>query len=624
MSSQSISQTAFTPDTMIPDLLRSYPEARLVLDRFGLSGCGGRFGPAETLRFFARAHGVDERQLLLELGELLSKDECCRKQLLSVAASDRPDVADTIYRRFFVAGILVVLTLGASWGALLLWRIGLGGSFTSASLFEINAHGQAQIFGWMGLFIMGFAYQAFPRFWQTTLVAPQLALVSFILMVAGVVLSTIGMIITGRCLHALPLAAAGGTMEVAASLIFAGQILATFTGSKAKLEPYIGFIFAALGWYVLSTSASAWHTWNTMTAVSRESLLWYVATFQAPLRDIQIHGLAMSMIFGVSLRTMPALFGLSRIPDRRSWWALALLTAAVVAEVALFIAYRLSHNQVLAALLVIPWLMLVVATVMVALPWKLWRPFPEPDRSSKFIRAAYAWLTVSLIMLLLLPVYQAVSHIAFSHAYYGAIRHAITVGFVSLMIMGYAAKVVPTLNGVDPRRLPSLWGPFILVNLGCLLRVTTQTLTDWYHSIFAIVGISGMLEVAGLAWWGIGLIQIIWQGKREMEKEPVSELAAISEKPEEIEPDHHVADVLDWFPETEPVFERYGFGAIKNPVMRKTVARTVSVAQASRMHNVPSEEFVAALNAAIATPGRHDQPIACCRCCREAPPETAH
>src|SRR5690606_6681679 len=114
--------------------------------------------------------------------------------------------------------------------------------------------------------------------------------------------------------------------------------------------------------------------------------------------------------------------------------------------------------------------------------------------------------------LLALPVYQAVSGLPFSHAYYGAIRHAITVGFISLMIMGFAAKVVPTLVGADPGRLGGLWGPFVLVNLGCTLRITTQTLTDWHESAYAIIGPSGTLEVAGLAWWGVGLLVLIRRG----------------------------------------------------------------------------------------------------------------
>jgi uncharacterized protein involved in response to NO len=123
-------------------------------------------------------------------------------------------------------------------------------------------------------------------------------------------------------------------------------------------------------------------------------------------------------------------------------------------------------------------------------------------------------LALSLAMLLFLPGYLAISKIPFSHAYYGAIRHAFTVGFISLMIMGFAAKVVPTLNGVNPRSLTKLRGPFVLINIGCCLRVTLQTLTDWNPHAFSFVGISGVLEVTALAWWGIGLIRIMRGGKR--------------------------------------------------------------------------------------------------------------
>ena len=130
-------------------------------------------------------------------------------------------------------------------------------------------------------------------------------------------------------------------------------------------------------------------------------------------------------------------------------------------------------------------LLMTGSVTRLVLSWRLFSRPLESDRSLKFLRAAYLWLFVSLTMLVLLPAYQygllpwlapetAAAQIGFSHAYYGAIRHAITVGFVSLMIVGMAAKVVPTLGGIDVHALRSLWLPFVLVNLGCALRVTTQ------------------------------------------------------------------------------------------------------------------------------------------------------
>jgi hypothetical protein len=138
-----------------------------------------------------------------------------------------------------------------------------------------------------------------------------------------------------------------------------------------------------------------------------------------------------------------------------------------------------------------------------------WRPFPHPDRSTKFVRAAYGWLAASFGLLLLLPAYQAAVHTPFSHAYYGSIRHAITVGFASQMIMGIAAYVVPTLRRVPRGAMPALVGPFVLVNVGCFLRVTLQALTDVHPRAFTVIGASGVLELAALAWWGAHLVRLM-------------------------------------------------------------------------------------------------------------------
>jgi hypothetical protein len=382
------------------------------------------------------------------------------------------------------------------------------------------------------------------------------------------------------------------------------QILVTFHYSEAKWQPYVGFVAAALGWFLLMSVGSVIHTWNTMTSVSQEQLLGFVATWQAPLRDVQIHGLALFMILGVSIRMLPAFFELPAVPDRRAWTALAILVAAVIGEVTFFVLYRLTDNHLWAAGLLLPWTLMTVGVALIALPWRLWRPLPVSDRSAKFVRAAYAWLAVSLVMLLLLPVYLYAGNMTFSHAYYGAIRHAVTVGFISLMIMGIAAKVVPTLNGIDPRGLSALWGPFLLVNIGCFLRVTTQTLTDWHDGLFAVIGLSGTLEVTGLAWWGIGLITVMVRGKRE--ENSIVESTA-EEPPLHIEPGHKVAQVLAWFPQTETIFIEHGFTALRNPLLRRTLARQVSLAQAADLRGVEIEPFIQHLNAAIGTNGKTNQ-----------------
>jgi hypothetical protein len=583
-------EAAITPDLFLPELIREHPETRLVFDRYGLRGCGGQLGPYESIRFFAWTHGVDEGRLLAELAEIIARPG-------AAVDTDAPGVADTIYRRYFLGAIAMTLTAGASWGALLLWKIALGGSFGGASLHQVNAHGEAQIFGWVGLFIMGFAYQAFPRIWQTSLAAPRLAAGNFTLMVVGLVLRTVGMATAGAWPFALILALTGGILQVVVVVTFAGQVATTFARSGIRIEPYVGFILGALVWFATSSVFGLWHTWNTMAAGTADELIGIVATYQAPLRDLQIHGLALFMILGVALRMLPPLFDLPRVGERRAWWALGLLTAAVLGEVALFLVYRWTSNPVYAASLMLPRLMLAAGVLLVVRTWRPWRPFPARDRSAKFVRAALTWLAVSLAMLLLLPAYLRLTGVPFSHAYYGATRHTITVGFISLMILGMAAKVVPTLGGIDPRTLPALWGPFLLVNAGCLLRVSTQILTDWHPAAFALIGVSGTLEVAGLAWWGLGLAQIILRRGDERPSVP----REAGERPARVEPQSIVADVLDLFPETQAVFERHGFTALRQPLLRRTLARQVTVAQAAHMKGVREDLLLNDLNAAVAT-----------------------
>jgi len=414
------------------------------------------------------------------------------------------------YRYFFIAGIAVVLTVGAAWGAWLLLQIAAAGRFTGASLFQVNAHGHAQVFGWVGLFVMGFGYQMFPALWQRRLLAPRLVPAVFAAMLAGVAIRTVAMAAVGAR-WAVPAVVAGGALEIAAITAFAVQLGLTWRASFARRQPYLRYVAAALAFFVAQAMFCVWHTLNTLTAVDRRALIWSVATYQAVLRDLQIHGFVLLMVLGVSIQILPRFYGVPEVSSRRARLAWGLILGGVVGEVVLFLLYRFTGRHVLAATLMVPWSMLAVGALSIGAAFRPWRAFPgpRPERTAKFVRAAYLWLAASFALLLLMPVFLAATHAPFSHAYYGSIRHAITVGFASQMIMGIAAYVVPALRGVPRQGLPSLVGPFALVNIGCFLRVTLQALTDIHRVFFALVGVSGLLELTALAWWGTHLVRMM-------------------------------------------------------------------------------------------------------------------
>jgi hypothetical protein len=71
------------------------------------------------------------------------------------------------------------------------------------------------------------------------------------------------------------------------------------------------------------------------------------------------------------------------------------------------------------------------------------------------------------------------------------------------------------------------------------------------------------------------------------------------ERPTQITGDHKVGQVIEWYPATLDVLLRHGFTQITNPVMRRTVARHVSLTQAAEMKGVDLEKLLAALNEVV-------------------------
>jgi hypothetical protein len=585
-----------TANCTIRELLRRYPQTRSVFDRYGLRGCGGADGPTESLGFFARAHDVELDRLLKELQQAAEKPERAPTQVVA-------SPADTIYRRFFKAGIAVTLTAGAAWGALLLITIGLKESFTAISIFDINAHGHAQIFGWVGLFVMGFAYQAFPRFKHTSLWKPRLAISTFYLMLAGLILRVIGEPLH-RFVFLFGLGLLGAGLELVAIVLFVLIIAETFRRSQKPLGAYDYYILTAFFWFFAQAVLDLFHLYMTTSAPTKTALLQQVATWQAPLRDLQIHGFALILILGVSQRFLHGMFAFPEIPRHRSLGLLLPLTAAVGGEAFFFVLFRKTGQLLYAGLMYASMVTLVASVAVLTRSWwaHLWSRRVVPaeiaadraDRSFKFIQAAYAWLYLSFAMLLLVPFYNWLTGQSFSHAFYGATRHAITVGFISLMIMGVAAKVVPVLNGVDTRMLSRLWLPFVLVNTGCFLRVSTQILTDLVSGAFSAIGLSGVLEVAGISLWGIGLWKVMNSNLRLNES-----AKACVQRPIRVLSEDKVGLVVEGAPELMPIFVRFGFTEIQNPLLRRTVARQTSIRQACRMRSIDETALLAALNATL-------------------------
>ena len=99
----------------------------------------------------------------------------------------------------------------------------------------------------------------------------------------------------------------------------------------------------------------------------------------------------------------------------------------------------------------------------------------------------------------------------------------------------------------------------------------------------------GCPAVGCLAWWAIHLWGLL--------AHKPSEAAA---PPGAITPDRSVASIADEYPRTLDVFEEFGFKELRNPVLRRTLARKVTVRMACGMKQVDEEKFLAELRARAA------------------------
>ena len=488
-----------TKDTSVAEIVKLCPGARRIFDEHGLKGCGGEHGPSEPLAFFAAVHQADLEELLREINAEMQSPS-------RGAYVYNESLQDHIYRRFFKAGVAIVLTVGCLWGAINLLQIAMRKNFLQLHLLpSIHAHAHAMIFGWVGMFVMGFAYQSFPRFKNTVLWRPALANLSFYLLAAGIALGMVAEMMSPAAVS-LVLGAGSGACEITAVVLFMLVLYRTARQSIEPHNPYEKFIATSFVWFLLGTVLETVFFFAKATAHSEQSLIMRIALIDGPLRDIQLLGFAALIIAGVSQRFVPHVYGLGRPGHDRQTLIFWLMNGSLILNIVSYVLLLTARRLYFAIGLELAYLLMPLWAGLLAFQIGVFRSPSQPDRTFKFIRAAYVWLLISCSMMPFFPLYGALTHQVFAHTYMGSHRHAFTGGFISMMILGVSSRVVPILAGIDSKRMNSMWAPFLLFNVGCAGRVLLQVLTDSVPNVaYPLIGFTGFIELGALLWWGIEL-----------------------------------------------------------------------------------------------------------------------
>ena len=569
----------------VREVLAKFPATVLVFERHGLMGCGGPAGPAEPLGWFAKVHHVDAEALLEELRQAAASPE--RPAETAAAPPSQVAAHENLYRRFLKAAFLFTFTGGATLGAWALIDMALRGRLGGLGRGIIQVHGHYQLFGWVALFVVGIAYHILPRLTGIALPSYRAASLSFVLLVAGTILRTAQAIDPSGLRTGL--LAAGALAELAGCGLFAWSVAKILRAQSGRWQPYQHYLLLGTGWLVISSILSLAHV--VYLAARRAAEV--PPHLNLPFLTVFLVGFVISWILGVSLRTLPVFMGLKA--SSRLAKALPVPLAGSVALLAVGEGLYLSEGSMAGRLLFgAGGVGLAAAFLLFVRAIGILGPSGETEpgldrRYEKFIRLGYAWLAISALMLASFSL-LALAGRGMDHALVGAYRHALTVGFITTIMVGMAARIVPVFRGVGLHSPPLLEATFWLLASGNLIRVLFQSLSSAFGPFYLrVAGLSGVLELAALLLFGYNL----WRTLDATAVEP----ARVSWLPP-VAAGTKVGDLLLAYPGLLPVFVSHGFTALTNPVLRRTVARQVSLGQACRMHGVDLDRFLRELSEA--------------------------
>lgn len=403
-----------------------------------------------------------------------------------------------VYRPFFTAGLLTVLTAGCLLGAIALLGISRSGSYTNLDwLPHIFAHANSQLYGWVGFFVMGFALQQHAPSTSRAKLFHGLAWFSLVATGVAIALRFAGEPLAMQGVGAgFTLCLTSGVLQIAAVLAFLFNTGYTRHRTGEKMAWPTLFVWTSLTWLLAVVIAEPFAFLGSHQVAMDRAVL-FVAQWFPRLREAQFLGFVSMMIFGVSLSKLSTCFAARPANKNLGLLGYALWMGGLIWRIA---GLDPQTGSVL----------LAAGAVAIVVSSNIFAPLSENLRSHKFLRASYAWLLIAGLLMVLQPLHLRALGEPFSHAYIGAIRHAVTVGFISQMIIGVGSHVAARMRDWDDSVRDQLWMTFWLLNIGNTLRVACEIATDYTPSAFRLMGASGFIELMGLIYWAVEMARMMY------------------------------------------------------------------------------------------------------------------
>ena len=404
--------------------------------------------------------------------------------------------SQALIEAFLVSGLFFLLLPGTFLGVWNLIGISRHQALSALSPAWLQAHGHAQVFGWVGSFILGIGFYSLTKMQNTRVFPVRKGWSAWGLWTAGVALRWLGSVTGWEWRVILPLS---GLLELAGFLLFFLTVRRHRpAGSPSVKGPWMILV-------ILST-----FVFLITLAVNAVALFWLAKEGAVPalphLLDLQlvmleIWGILVPTIWGFNARWLPIFAGFQQ---PRTRWIMTGYGFSVAGIVLVFL------NRWGASAVVF-----VVAVLLAIQGLRVWHPSVQPAKVHNihpsfphFLRIAYGWLLVASLLGCLAALWDH------SGGLWGASRHALTVGFIALMVFTIGQRVLPAFCGM---RL--LWSKELmflslaLLNLGCLLRVSMEPLAyelDWQLA-WKLLPVSAMIELTAVVLFALNLAATLLQ-----------------------------------------------------------------------------------------------------------------
>ncbi|HEV1996626.1 MAG TPA: NnrS family protein, partial [Candidatus Dormibacteraeota bacterium] len=408
-----------------------------------------------------------------------------RDRLTDTSTSDRP----TTVALFAATSLIIGLSVGFGLGLWLLlarvWGVTL---FGANWLALVQVHGLLQLFGFAGLFAMGVALHALPRFRGAA--APRTALVwiTYLGTLSGLALRSIA-----QLMPELP--ARGPLLLIGGALLFVGTLAFTYAAARSLVtgrnphrpdELLIGAGICALPIAALLVA---------LEMAGSASVIVDQGTADRAVWVMLLGGLS-TLIVGVWARLAPGF--VASVPAKPrllitggTFWLAGVLTQALGMAPG-------------------PWLLLVGFAAMTGAigvfgAGIVRQPLHDHARLTRIgVRSAFVWAFIGLAIIAVGTLGLASSYLQISAA-----RHALALGFVTLMIYAVAPRALPAFLG---RRLWSLRlqaATLAVANLAVAMRVGPQLVEGTAAPGDAFVGLSGILAYCALVLFTLNVVRTL-------------------------------------------------------------------------------------------------------------------